>query len=142
MAISRAVYGHMLDHVILPRKLSSATTELLPQTEVELLENFIDTFRVFHETDIIPDVTKHLFKNLKTLHGRCAKLDQKTIAEQIDALEPGQIFGMYVREQNCAILVYAPPDNTDDQWILSTFHPSLPNAVISGNRSDVQVSIE
>lgn len=133
-----ALHRGMIDHMFLPRKLFEASTKMLHEVENTLLEHFITILETFHEKGDLPDTTIDFFRNLRKIHTDRASLNKQTIARQIDAVKPGQMFGMYVREQNCGILIYAPK-NLAAEWIFSTFHPSLENEVISGNENDIQV---
>lgn len=68
------------------------------------------------------------------------EVDPKKIVKQISSLRRGDMFAMYIREQNCGLFIHMAEDS---EAILSTFQTSLPNEIIYGNdiNGDIQVNV-
>lgn len=125
----------MVDHVFLHRKLE-ANPENLQCTELKLLA-FLTLQTQSLITPIFPQVVKRLFSNMKQLH--CVEaLDPEVLSNQIASLKTGDMFGMYIREQNCGLFIQM---GENDVATLSTFQASLPNEMIYGHNinGDIQV---
>lgn len=125
----------MVDHVFLHRKLE-ANPENLHRTELKLL-HILSTHTQSFKTAIFPQTVQRLFSNMKQLH--CVEaLDPEVISNQIGSLKNGDMFGMYIREQNCGLFIQMVED---DVATLSTFQASLPNEMIHGDNinGDIQV---
>lgn len=128
----------MVDNVFLHRKVATTPDDVqLAKTELCLLNALTRQIESF-ESEIFPLVVQRLFSNMKKLH--CIDvLDPKEISKQITSLRLGDMFGMYVREQNCGLFIHMA---SDDEATLSTFQASLPNEVIYGDKinGDIQVN--
>lgn len=131
-----------MDHVFLPQKLLEAVpADELHTTEVALLQWITKIIKNFDENEPL-DATKHLFQNMADIYGE-NDLNYLNVAAQLDNLQAGQMFGIFLREQNCGVLIYSPKDITSlvNRRIISTFQSSVENKVISGNSGDIQVNI-
>lgn len=126
-------------HVFFPRQIAaSSENSQLVKTESFIAERFTAEVESF-ECAIFPSVVRRLFSNMPEFHHVDA-LDPKRISEQIASLQLGDMFGMYVREQNCALFIHV---TKDDEATLSTFQTSLPNEAIYGDKvnGDIQVNV-
>lgn len=96
----------LLTHVILPRFLpQSESLQTYYHTELKLFDEMCEN--VMDLSGIIPSETVALFKSMHKAHHN---LNSTTIFNQINALQPGDTFALYVRRQNCAFMIHVPTD--------------------------------
>lgn len=131
--IPKTLIELMANHVFLPKKIADAEFKNIAEQENALLKLVLEV--VIGSSYILPESTKHLFQTMVDVHCH-GGMEKTRIASYIESLRPGQMFGLYIREQNCGFLIYAPPKG---ERIVSTFHASVPNDVVSSSPGDVQV---
>lgn len=135
----------LLNHIILPHYLPESTSPKFHQTELRMFDEIYKTVMDLHlsNTNGIPERTVELFRSMHKIHVENG-MTSKDVSNEINALQPGDTFAMFVRRQNSAFLIYMPPDentvNANQQnVIVATFPGRLhPNEVYKWN-CDVQV---
>lgn len=133
--IPNEIFELLADHVFLPKRVSVKDPENLAHQEEALLEFMLEVINgPFVQ---LAASTNHLFETMVDVHCH-GGMDKARIAGHIDSLSPGQMFGLYIRQQNCGFLIYAPPNG---DRIVSTFQASVPNEIICSSPSNVQVSL-
>lgn len=88
--------------------------------------------------NFIPKNTVKMFDSLEIVHrNRTANV----VAKEINDLQPGETFGMFVRLQNCAIMIHRQSDAKSDSnnMIVATFPGRMHPNVVYKNPSDVEV---
>lgn len=129
----------LLNHIILPRHLPQTKSRFFHQTELKLLDQMVEN--VVNLSDKLPPKTVKLFEKMRKIHHNRSVTN---ISNEINALQPGDTFAMFVRRQNCVFQIYVPPDaNVADGKpqcvIVSTFPGNLhPNQVYNCD-SDMEV---
>lgn len=128
---------YMIDHVFLHRSVEgNLTVDEQVKAESFLLKELTSTLE--EATNLVPLRVQRLFNNMMQLC-RTDKLDPNIISNQISDLAVEDMFGMYIREQNCGLLIRK---TSDTEATLSTFQVSLPNEVIYDKTvcGDIQVN--
>lgn len=91
----------LLEHVILsrvlPQKKSCYTHEQV------LIDQMIDS--VDNMSDVLPQKTVEMMKRLKRVHSECTPT---VVSKLINQLGCGDMFYMFIRNQNTAIIFYVP----------------------------------
>lgn len=131
----------LLKHVILSRHLPQEKTRIT-DVGVELMNRMIEN--VENWAECLPMKTVELFRRIKRVSLECTK---EIISEEIDDLQAGDTFAMYVRRQNCVILIHALPDadlidEHTPNIIVATFPGSLHPSEVYAHESDVEVCFE
>lgn len=89
-------------------------------------------------SESVPANTLKLMRSLATVHrNRMAHI----VAKEISGLKPGQTFGMFIRRQNCAIMIHSQSNGKagSNDMIVATFPGRVhPNEVYK-NPSDLEV---
>lgn len=132
--IPKEIFEILVDHVFLPKKISGTNPAVnIDEQDEKLLSFILDSIE--NSSVQLPESTAHLFRTMVDV--QCHRDWEKTkIAFHIQSLLPGHMFGLYIRKQNCGLLIYAPPNG---DRIVSTFQASVPNEIICSSPSDVQV---
>lgn len=130
-------YRDMVDHIFLPRQIKAVGANL-HYVESSLLKHVADFIESVECANMCTPAIQRLFSNMKALH-YVDEINPKEISNQISNLHRGDMFAMYVREQNCGLFIHMAEDA---EAILSTFQASLPNEIIYGNNTngDIQVN--
>lgn len=129
----------LLKHIILPRYLPQFKSRHFHQTELRLLNGMVEN--VVKLSEKIPSKTVQLFEKLQKVHH---ERTPSNISSEINSLQPGDTFAMFVRRQNCVFIIYAPPDENvrygkPKNVIVATFPGNLhPNEVYHCD-SDMEV---
>lgn len=135
-------YENLLTHVVLPRVLPQQTSPDLWQQELDLLSHMSDNVQEMCEW--LPPATVRLFESLKKIH---MNIRPELVAEEIRMLEPGDTFGMFIRRQNCALMIHMPVEGNTNQptelrnVIISTFPGNIHPKEVYGHSSDIQVQL-
>lgn len=130
----------LLNHVLLPRYLPQIKQGDLYEHELELLSRMVDVVAV--QDEWIPINTVDMLCNLYRVHADCLP---ETIFKHINALKPGKTFAMFIKGQNCMLVIYMPPTKNNEQpnestsVILSTFPGNLNPKDINRNTGDFEV---
>lgn len=130
----------LLHHVLLPRFLPHQKQNILYDMEMELLSRMVDLVDV--KEDWIPKPTVEMFKSFYNVQADC---QPATISGQINRLQPGDTFAMFVNNQNCMFVIYMP--STDDNIepgdsttvIVATSPGNLNSNGIYSNIGDLEV---
>lgn len=136
MSEIQAKHEALMDHIILPRFLpQSKSLDFHPQ-ELELLMRMVHNVESLAK--FIPANTLKMARSLATVHrNRTADI----VAKEINNLKPGETFAMYIRRQNCAIMIHCQSNAQAyaNDMIVATFPGRLhPNEVYT-NPSDLEV---
>lgn len=129
----------LLNHVLLPRFLPQMRDRKLYDHGVELLQRMVDLIGV--EDELIPISTIEMMRTLNKIQTNCVP---EAISEEINALTPGKTFAMFVKRQNCAIVIYMPPQeinepNEETTLIVATFHGSYSPKLVNETVDDFEV---
>lgn len=130
----------LLHYVVLPRVLPQEKHTELYTTESDMLKMMIKTLDPIR---LIPMPTKQLFVRLQRLHTTSTT---KNISEAIKILQPGGTLAMFVRNQNCAIMIHMPKDQRNQnknsrKVIVASIPGSLHSSEIYNHDSDIEVGI-
>lgn len=121
-----------LNHVILPRFLE-------PQkpgygNQLKLMNKMLQC--VF-DTPIIPPPTMDLFKQFHRLHVDTTTDNfNNVLKEQIKTLLTDETFAMFVRRQNCTLMIHKQRDST----IVATFRGDMKSSEVYYHESDIEVN--
>lgn len=130
---------NLLKHVILSRYLPQENKNFM-EIGVELMKQMIEN--VDNLAEWIPSETVELFERLKRVSLECTK---SVVSEEIDTLEPGDTFAMFVRCQNCVIMIHVLPDaDLDDEQtpnvIVATYPGHFRSSETYNCDSDLEVT--
>lgn len=135
---NKNLFELMIHEVFLPKKLP----------------DFYDATKAYnHETrllalmaDLIQEMTKELPKSTHNMFQtwsflQCRQyLEPPELQNAISSLKSGEMFALYIRQQNCGFCLYIPPGkNYNNRAIVSTFPLSLENSLVMSNENDLQV---
>lgn len=133
----------LLQHVILPRYLPQKKSIHFHPTELQLMNEMVQN--VVNFSGKIPSQTVKLFANLWETHNESIP-NPTTVTTQINALQSGHSFAMFVRRQNCMFVVHAPANhenaaNTAPQKVIvATFPGNLHPDEVYNHDSDIEVN--
>lgn len=129
--VERDEHEFILNHVILPRYLPPEKPGYVKQ--LKLMSSIIQTII---DTPILPRKTIDLFVQLKRLHiDTTADNFSATLKNEIKTLLPGETFAMFVRRQNCTLLIH----QKENSVILATFRGDMKSSDVYGHDSDIEV---
>lgn len=135
----------LLQHVILPRFLPQKKSSHLHSTELQLMIEMV--LNVVNLSGKIPKQTVELFKSFWKIHKELIP-NPSTVSAQINALQPGHTFAMFVRRQNCMFVVHAPPtadvksaNTAPQEVIVATFPGNLHPDEVYNVDSDIEVNL-
>lgn len=125
----------LLNYVILPRFLPQEKPEHFHGIELQLIAQVVQS--VTKLSGILPSKTIELFQRLGRVHHMVVpNVDE--ITSQINALRSGDTFAMFVRRQNCAFIIYVPPNDTE-HVIVANFPGNLHPEEVYKYDSDIEV---
>lgn len=128
--MSMPVHKHMITHVVWPRQLPSKDNED-SQHETALIALMADTLESFDDADIIPVSTSRLFRGIFNIR---SSSDAYTISSEINRLQDGEMFGVFVQQQKCGFSIFIPKSEKlaaqRKTAIVSTFPVWIPNEEI------------
>lgn len=141
-SICREHFEFLVNHIFLPKRIRVDLFREDPKRDMErVLDLVVETMRNFG-TKLERHLPK-IFSQLSLLYKRGYSNDLITpskIYYQISQLMHGQMFVIYLHEQNCGFIAYKPRRGQNAQErIVSTFQASLPNEIITENKGDIQV---
>ncbi|XP_055297736.1 uncharacterized protein LOC129566134 [Sitodiplosis mosellana] len=127
----------LLHHVILSRWLPQENPYHLEDGET-LMKRMIEN--VENLAEWIPSKTVELFERLKRINLECT---ESVISEEIASLKPGDTFAMFVRRQNCVIMIHVLTDaklngELSPNTIVATFPGRLHSREIYEHDSDIE----
>lgn len=130
--------NHMifLNHVVLPRFLPQIKSEHLHGEELALISCMVHN--VVQNVELANNVPPNTVKMLRGFDEMHRTLTPDVVSGQISELKPGEIFAMFVRSQNCAVMIHMPL-NQSDRVIVATFPGYLDPKHVSDEDSDIQV---
>lgn len=130
-----ANFEGLIQNVFLIRKLSDAYDwNKVIDYDNSIMALMADVIKGFEEH--LPCSTRKLIDTMANIQ---PTFNKSTISETITTLRRGEMFGLYIREQNCGFCLYFP-QSYNDRAVVATFPASLPNQVILTSPNDVQVS--
>lgn len=127
--------GTLMHHIVLPRVLPKKMPD--SSTEKDLMDKMVNNVKSLAE--YIPAKTVGMLLMLQAVHDN---LTMENISKRINDLAPGETFAMFIRSQGCAIAIYVPPDERDNDVknvIVATFPGSLDPSEIYAHDSDIEV---
>lgn len=137
---NKKLFELMIHEVFLPKKLPDAYDATKAyKHEARILALMADIVQEL--SDVLPKSTHNLFQRWSFLQCR-RKLEAPEMQNAIASLKDGEMFALYIRQQNCGFCLYIPHDqdnNNNNKAIVSTFPVSLENTLIMSNMNDVQV---
>lgn len=120
-----------LNHVILPRFLPAEKQGYAKQ--LKLMNMMINTIL---RTDQLPQKTIDLFEQFQRLHIETTTENlSRELRQQISSLQSGETFAMFVRRQNCTLLVQKQRNSV----ILATFRGDMKSCEVYRHDSDIEV---
>lgn len=133
---NKRAYDELLEHIILPRILPQEKSSKLYETEHELMSTMVKNVECM--ANVIPSKTVEFFQRLHRVHMICSK---ENISREINSLNPGDTFALFVRLQHTAIMIHVPSNekiNDVKNVIVSTI-PTLHPGEIYKHDSDYEV---
>lgn len=128
----------MLTHAVLPRYLPEQKPQFSQQRA--LMTEMMKTITNLEEW--MPSKTVQFFKRFKELHGNGTSISSSLIQQQIRSLSADDTFAMFVRRQNCTLIIHKLADGLNDV-VVATFPGDLLSSEIYKHDSDIEViSIE
>lgn len=129
-------YERLLYHIILPRVLPQNKEACTEEIELSLLSRM--TENVENSLEWIPQATVRLFTSLTRIHTVRIK---QMVSKEINALQPGECFAMFIRRQNTAFMIHMPTDQPDDlkNVTVMTFPGNFSPEKIYEHSGDLQV---
>lgn len=131
-------HDSLMQHIILPRKLPQKKSPYLYATEFEIMNQMVKTVESL--SSWIPPKTVEMFQRLQRVHSECTP---ETISNEINALQPGDTFAMFVRFQFCAFMIHVPKKeqvNDVQNVIVASIPGSLHPSEIYKHDSDIKVN--
>lgn len=128
---------NLMNHIVLPRYLPQNRSPNFIAEELELLKRMVENVESL--SDDVPINTLQMMRSLADVH---LKPYPKTIKKNIGNLQPGGTFAMFVRSQNCALLIHMLPEEApadSENIIVATFPGKLHPKEVYGNPSDLEV---
>lgn len=127
---------NLLNHIVLPRYLPQNRSPNFVTEELELLKRMVKNVESLSE--FIPMNTLKMMQSLADVH---LKPNPKTIKRNISNLQSGETFAMFVRSQNCALLIHMLSEASADSEniVVATFPGKLHPTQVYGNPSDLEV---
>lgn len=129
---------NLMNQIVLPRYLPQYRTPHFAVEELELLKRLVET--VGSLKNDVPINTVQMMRSLDDVH---QKPYPKTIRKNIGELQPGGTFAMFVRSQNCALLIHMLPEEEapadSENIVVATFPGKLHPKEVYGNPSDLEV---
>lgn len=121
----------ILNHVVLPRYLPPAKQEYKEQLKLVHL-----MLKIVISTKTLPINTIRLFHRLKEIYIDTTDDTMKDIlSKQIKSLRSDDTFAMFVRRQNCTLIIHRKLETI----ILGTFHSDVKPIEVYKHCSDVEV---
>lgn len=129
----------LMNHIILPRYLPQSKPNDRHHEERELMSQMIEN--VNELSAWIPENTVNMFASLDRILRSCTP---EMVAHEIRSLKPGHTFAMFVRRQNCALMIHMPKNDDNmqtDRVIVATFPGNLHPKYVYSGESDIEVRI-
>lgn len=140
--ISISVHKHMITHVLWPRKLSSMYSETTTH-ETALVALMTDTLDLLENNCTSLTSSAKLFRAMFNTN---TSPDAHIISMEINRLKHGEMFGFFIKHQNCGLSIYVPPSADGSSTvqaksaIVSTFPVAIDNKEIyAATHSEFQV---
>lgn len=121
-------YEYLLHHVVLPRTLPDEYPVNQEELELRLLKQFVENLE--NCSKWIPSATVRLFQSLRQTH---ETRTPDNITEEINQLQRGDAFAMFVRQQNTGLLIYMPQEQSNDNGIEDLNIVTFPGNLNLGN---------
>lgn len=138
---NKKLFELMVHEVFLPKKLPefyNASKAYLHESR--LLALMADVIQEL--SNELPKSTHNMFQTWSFLQCPCQSLEAPEMQNAIASLKHGDMFALYIRQQNCGLCLYIPQDQQyENKAIVSTFPVSLENSLIMSNMNDLQVSL-
>ncbi|XP_031636747.1 uncharacterized protein LOC116349465 [Contarinia nasturtii] len=126
---------NLIVQIVLPRYFPPERSPNFVAEELELMKRMLQNVESL--SDYVPINTVEMLRCLADVH---LKLDPTIIRNKINFLQPGETFAMFVRAQNCGLLIHmlpeAPADSED--IIVATFPAKVHPREVYNNPSDLE----
>lgn len=125
----------ILNHVVLPRFLPQKKQNYSDQLKIvnRMVQN------VMSMRSSLPANTVKLFQQFKNVHLDSTDDTLKSkISNEIRSLRRDDTFAMFVRRQNCTLIIHKKPDGL----ILATFHGDVKPSEVYSHDSDLEVILK
>lgn len=132
-------HENLMNHVILPRYLPQMKS--LEEHDLQLMSLMVENVNDKTFSGFIPPNTLKMIRGVAHVH---RTLNQEIVSNEIGQLKPGETFAMFVRRQNCAVMIHMPTDinqNQSDHVIIATFPGNFHPKYLHACESDVEVKI-
>lgn len=139
---------NLLNHIVLPRYLPQKRSPNFANEELKLLKRMVNNIKDLLE--YIPLNTLEMIQSLDEIH---SKPHANTIRNKMIHLKPGQTFAMFIRSQNCVLMIHMLPNGPADSdsvpnvssdsenIIIATFPGKLHPKEVYSNPSDLEVRL-
>lgn len=134
---SQADCEQILNHIVLPRVLPNKSIGNHEHQELIILSRLVKSLEI--NAKWIPPATVRFLESLNRVH---VNRNSTVVSEEINALQPGEIFGIFIHLQDTAFLIHMPNDQNHDDTksvLVSTFPGSVPLAEIYKHDGDFEV---
>lgn len=121
-----------LNHIVLPRYLPQKNQDYTDQLQLvsRMLKNVL-------ATKTLPTNTIRLFNQLKRIYVDTKdEMLKDALSKEIKSLRSNDTFAMFVRQQNCTLIVHKKAKSV----ILATFHSDVKPSEVYDHDSDLEVS--
>lgn len=122
----------------MPRVLPEGYPENFEEHELDLLSRLFETVEKYSYS--IPKRTVNFFQSLHRIH---MNLNAENVFNEINALQPGEMFGIFVRRQNTAFMIHVPKIHNklkkDQTVTVATFPGNVHPKEIYAASSDLEV---
>lgn len=126
----------LLNHVVLQRFLPLTKSQHTHNEDLALMSYMIDN--VVQNEFLLKKVPENTVKMLRGLNVLHKTLTPEVVSGQISTLKPGETFAMFVRRQNCALMIHMPVIESD-RVIVATFPGNLHPKYVFSKNCDIQV---
>lgn len=136
MLESQKTHERLLNHIVLPRYQPQTRSPNFPAEELKLLERMVQSVESL--SSFLPLNTLKMARSLAAVH---LNLTPSTVTNEINNLQPGETFAMFVRMQNCAIIFHmlANAKANSEELVVVTFPGKLHPKEVYTNPSDLEV---
>lgn len=138
--ISNEKFEVFINHIFLPRKIENYDLKTDHIFMESILDFLIETIHNFHRP--LSTSTLDLFSQMRRVYQRDGVEQTINISEinlQLNSLQPGKMFGLFLHAQNCGFVAYSPKNGQKIERVVSTFQGSLQNEIITSHEGDIQV---
>lgn len=127
----------LLIHAVLPRLLPECKPTYSQQ--LKLMNKMVENIESVAQ--YIPRQTLQLFQKMRKIHSDGTSIGCTNIRTEIANLLPGDTFAMFVRYQNCTLMVHLLNNSDEYNAVVATFPGDLLLSEIYQHESDIEVIV-